>query len=187
LEWSRDGKEVTKKTYVDGKHLAAADGWYTLGQKHFQGCYLHAVDMPESKYDWWTGSISSVPATSTGPDLKHGVWTEWHRNGNKKTEAQYDHGVAVHKFTWWYENGQKQAEVDYQAGVPSGTWTTWHPNGLKESQAEYRNGDLVTQWMHWDADGKLVEVRDPGKTPPVAAKETQTTARQSHAPATRSR
>ena len=40
-------------------------------------------------------------------------------------------------------------------------WITWHPNGLKESQAQHRNGELVDKWLHWNADGKLIEVRDP--------------------------
>ncbi len=112
---------------------------------------------------------------------------EWYRSGNKKTEAQYDHNVAVGKFTWWYENGQKQAEVEYQMGVLNGTWTTWHTNGLKESQAEYRNGELVDKWMHWDADGKLVEMRDPSKATPENAKGSRATTTRAAAPAVRSR
>jgi hypothetical protein len=77
--------------------------------------------------------------------------SEWH--------AQYDHGIAIGRFTWWYENGQKQAEVDYCAGALGGTWVTWHSNGRKESQAEFRDRELVDQWMHWNADGKLAETR----------------------------
>ena len=81
------------------------------------------------------GTVSSTPPTRlpNAPDQKHGTWIEWYPNGKKKLEAQYDHNVAVGKFTWWYENGQKQAEVEYSAGVLDGMWITWHPNGLKES------------------------------------------------------
>jgi antitoxin component YwqK of YwqJK toxin-antitoxin module len=173
-EWSHDGKLVDKKTYIDGRHLARTVGWYTLGQKHFEGYYLRVVDMPEPAYDWWKGTVTTAATIPTGADLKHGVWTEWYRSGNKKTEAQYDHGVATGKFTWWYENGQKKAEVDYQSGVLGGTWLTWHANGLKESQAVYRDGELVDKWMHWDADGKLVELRDLSKVPAVAPKSNPT-------------
>jgi antitoxin component YwqK of YwqJK toxin-antitoxin module len=168
LEWSQGGQLGSKTSYVDGKRLDKVVGWYTLGQKHFEGNYLRAVHMPDPSYDWWKGSITTVAAAPAGEDQKHGTWTEWYRSGNKKTEAQYDHNIAVGKFVWWYENGQKQAEVEYQMGVYSGTFTTWHPNGLKESQAEYRNGELVDKWMHWDADGKLVEMRDPSKATPPA-------------------
>lgn len=71
-------------------------------------------------------------------------------------------------------------------GVYSGAFVTWHPNGLKESQAEYRNGELVDKWMHWDADGKLVEMRDPSKAAP-AAKDSRGTTSQAAAPAPQSR
>jgi antitoxin component YwqK of YwqJK toxin-antitoxin module len=167
LEWSRDGKVIEKNTYVDGRRLTSAVGWYTLGQKHFQGYYLCIVKMPEATYDWWNGTVATDSNTPSGKDLQHGQWIEWYRSGAKKTEANYDHGVATGKVIWWYENGQKQAEVDYEAGVPNGVWITWHPNGLKESQAEYQNGQIIGDWLHWNADGKLVEVRGPNDKTPI--------------------
>ena len=187
LEWSQDGQLTNKTNYVDGRQLVKTVEWYTLGQKHFEGCYLRVPKMSEPTYDWWKETITTVAAAPAGEDQKHGAWMEWYRSGNKKTEAQYDHNVAVGKFTWWYENGQKQAEVGYQMGVLNGTWTTWHTNGLKESQAEYRNGELVDKWMHWDADGKLVEMRDPSKATPENAKGGRATTTRAAAPAVRSR
>jgi antitoxin component YwqK of YwqJK toxin-antitoxin module len=185
-EWNQGGQLASKTTYVDGKLLDKVVGWYALGQKHFEGFYLRVAHMPEATYDWWKGSIATAAAAPTGEDQKHGTWTEWYRSGNKKTEAQYDHNVAVGKFTWWYENGQKQAEVEYQMGVYNGTFTTWHANGLKESQAEYRNGELVDKWMHWDADGKLVEMRDPSKAAPEG-KNNRASPTQAAVPAAQSR
>ena len=186
LEYSRDGQQTSKETYIDGMHLTKTVGWYTLGQKHFEGYYLRDSDMPEPSYDWWKGTVATTATKASEKDLQHGAWIEWYQSGNKKTEAQYDHGVAVGRFTWWYENGQKQAEVDFHAGVLGGTWVTWHPNGLKESQAEFKNGELVDQWMHWDADGKLVETRHFNQpTAQQAADLNRTTNRPS--PAARSR
>ena len=185
-EWNQGGQLASKTTYVDGKLLDKVVGWYALGQKHFEGFYLRVAHMPEATYDWWKGSIATAAATPTGEDQKHGTWTEWYRSGNKKTEVQYDHNVAVGKFAWWYENGQKQAEVEYQMGVYNGTFTTWHANGLKESQAEYRNGELVDKWMHWDADGKLVEMRDPSKAAPEG-KNNRASPTQAAVPAAQSR
>jgi len=187
LEWDQDGQSTNKTNYVDGRQLVKTVEWYTLGQKHFEGCYLRVPKMSEPTYDWWKGTITTVAAAPAGEDQKHGAWIEWYRSGNKKTEAQYEHNVAVGKFTWWYENGQKQAEVEYQMGVLNGTWTTWHTNGLKESQAAYRNGELVDKWMHWDADGKLVEMRDPSKAVPENAKDNRPTTTQAATPSRRSR
>jgi antitoxin component YwqK of YwqJK toxin-antitoxin module len=169
LEWDRDGKIVNQSTYIDGKRAVKAVGWYTLGQKHFEGTYLRLSNMLHATYDWWNSKIATSASAPAGPDLQHGVWTEWYSSGNKKSEGQYDRGVAVGKFAWWYENGQQQAEGEFEAGQKNGTWTTWHLNGLKESLGEYKAGKLVSKWMRWTADGKLVESREsqPSDTPPA--------------------
>jgi antitoxin component YwqK of YwqJK toxin-antitoxin module len=135
--------------------------------------------MPEATYDWWESKIATSAAAPAGPDQQHGVWTEWYPSGNKKTEGQYDRGVAVGKFTWWYENGQEKAEGEFDAGQKNGAWVTWHPNGLKESLGEYKAGKLVTKWLHWSADGKLVESRENQET------QTQTPRITQHATRTR--
>ncbi len=168
LEWDRDGKIVNQNTYLDGKCVVKTVGWYTLGQKRYEGTYLRASDMPEATYDWWHSKIATSASAPAGPDQQHGAWTEWYPSGNKKTEGQYDRGVALGKITWWYENGQEQAEGEYEAGQKTGTWTTWHPNGLKESLVEYKAGKRVTKMLEWSADGKLVETHEgqkPGAQP----------------------
>jgi antitoxin component YwqK of YwqJK toxin-antitoxin module len=165
LEWDRDGKIVNKNTFVDGKCVIKTVGWYTLGQKRYEGTYLRCPNMPQATYDWWNSKIATSAIPPTGPDLQHGTWTEWYPNGNKKTEGQYDHGVAAGKFTWWYENGQQQAEGAYEAGQKTGAWITWHASGLKASLGEYRAGKLVTKWMRWTADGKLVESQEAQQPP----------------------
>ncbi len=157
VEFDRDEKEGSRASYIDGKHLVKVVGWYTLGQKQYEGYHLHAESMPEPTYDWWRSTVTTAAATAPGPDQKHGTWITWHRNGTKETQAQYDHETRIGKFQWWYENGQPQAEGDYENGKKIGSWTTWHPNGQKESLGEYQNDQLVGKFVHWDQDGKLIE------------------------------
>ena len=157
LEWDREGKIVNQNTYIDGKCVVKAVEWYTLGQKHFEGNYLHATAMPEATYDWWNSKILTSAAPAAVADQQHGIWTEWYPGGNKKTVGEYDRGVPVGKFTWWYENGQEEAEGDFEAGQKTGLWVTWHSNGLKQSVVEYKAGKLVAKELQWSADGKLVE------------------------------
>ncbi len=178
VEYCQNGQQASKDTYVDGMRLTKTVGWYTLGQKHFEGYNLQASDMPEPTYDWWKSTVTTTPAKAAEKQLKHGAWVEWYQSGNKKTEFQYDHGVATGRFIWWYENGQKQAEVDYRAGALGGIWITWHENGQKESQATYRDGELVNPLMHWDADGKLLDVRRPNQ--PSAPQQAQQASNPSH-------
>ena len=39
-EFDREEKQISKNTYIDGKILVKVTGWYTLGQKHYEGYYL---------------------------------------------------------------------------------------------------------------------------------------------------
>ena len=169
-------RSLNQNTYIDGKCVVKAVGWYTLGQKHYEGTYLRASDMPEATYDWWNSKIATCRRRRR-PGPEHGVWTEWYPSGNKKTEGQYDRGVAVGKITWWYENGQEQAEGEFEAGQKTGTWITWHPNGLKESLVEYKAGKPVSKTLEWSADGKLVESKDTD-TPAAPVTQQQQTQQQ---------
>jgi antitoxin component YwqK of YwqJK toxin-antitoxin module len=173
LEWDTTGKQVSDYTYVDGKCLVKTVGWYALGHKHFEGAYLRTQNVPAPTYDWWTSMSKAAPVAASGPDQKHGVWTEWYPSGTKKGEGQYDHDLPVGKFSYWYENGQVLAEGNYLAGSRTGTWISWHANGVKELQANYKDGDIVGKAMTWNADGKLVEVREDAVRPQPAKKPAQ--------------
>ncbi len=173
-EWDREGKVISQNTYIDGKCVVKAVKWYTLGQKHFEGNYLHATGMPEATYDWWNSKIVTANTPADVADQQHGTWTEWYPSGNKMAEGQYDRGVATGRFTWWYENGQKQAEGDFENGLKNGAWITWHANGLKESMGEYRANMLVGKLLTWSADGKLVESREDNQQQQQQQNTTQT-------------
>jgi uncharacterized protein len=164
-EFDRDEKLVSKNTYIDGKILVKVTGWYTLGQKQYEGNYLKSDDMPEATYDWWNSKVTTAAAKAAAADQKHGAWVSWYRNGTKQTEAQYDRDMRVGKFKWSYENGTPEAEGEYDNGKKIGTWITWHPNGLKESQGDFKEDQLISKWYHWDADGKMVEAKDAGRMP----------------------
>ena len=164
-EYDRDEKLVSKNTYIDGKIMVKVTGWYTLGQKQYEGYYLKSNDMPEATYDWWNSKVTTAAAKPAVADQKHGSWVSWYRNGAKQTEAQYDRDMRIGKFKWWYENGTPEAEGEYENGKKIGTWITWHPNGLKESQGDFKEDQLISKWFHWDADGKMVEAKDAGRMP----------------------
>ena len=93
MEWDRDGKTLNQNTYIDGKCVVKTIGWYTLGQKHFEGTYLRTPNMPQATYDWWNSQDRHLGQRPAGPDQQHGLWTEWYPSGNKMTEGQYDRGI----------------------------------------------------------------------------------------------
>ena len=109
----------------------------------------------------------------------HGKWTDWHENGQKKSELNFRNGNKHGKEYFWHENGQLQREVDYRNDRPHGKWIQWYENGRKMSEEEYRNGknhgiliewyengqkqseslyrdDVEISWIGWDRNGKQI-------------------------------
>lgn len=171
-EWSPDGELVKQGTYVNGRYRVTKVGWYSPGQKRFEGSSLVAQMTVEPIVDWWTASATTTPPANVGKPQRDGVWTAWHRNGMKQAEGHYQHDLPNGEFTWWYESGKKQAKGTYRAGVKDGVWLTWHPSGAKQSHMEYRQGVVTGKWMVWDSEGKLVQARDfSGKGGATAAAE----------------
>ena len=81
---------------------------------------------------------------------KHGLWTRWHKNGQKEWEANYKDGKEHGLWTSWYENGQKRSEKNYNYEALM-TAKSWKPNGEKcpVTKVKYGFGCLV----NYDEDG----------------------------------
>ena len=50
----------------------------------------------------------------------NGLWTEWHKNGQKKEDGQYKDGKENGLWTRWYANGRKELEGNYKDGKKEG-------------------------------------------------------------------
>jgi antitoxin component YwqK of YwqJK toxin-antitoxin module len=83
--------------------------------------------------------------------IREGSTTKWYENGQIKSEGNYSKdGEKDSKWTYWYENGQKKAEVNLKNGDDDGEWSYWYENGLKESEGNYADGTQVGKWTSWD-------------------------------------
>ncbi len=153
IEWSIDGKVVTKETYQHGRKLATRLEKDAAGGKKTEGQYLFAKEVEKTPDDWW----NAQPATfvKQGNDEKHGPWVSWYPNGQRQIEGEYRNDVQVGKFTWWYANGQKALEGAYVDGEQQGKWVWWHENGQKSVQGEYAKGDPTRHWTWWGEDGMV--------------------------------
>ena len=89
-------------------------------------------------------------------NTKHGLWTEWFRNRQKKVEAHYKDGKQDGRVTEWYMNGQKKSEKHYKDGNNDGKWITWHENGHKKVEKIFQDGKLIAQ-TDWDEAGNKTE------------------------------
>src|SRR5262249_17366867 len=158
--WGPDYKLASREKYVDGRRLAAQTDNYSPGQKRAEGWIMYAKEITKSNYDFWNGVASTQVVGTEGVNQRHGLWTWWHKNGQKQMEGRYESDQPVGKFTWWYPNGQKQLEGEYIAGKQQGKFTWWHNNGQKQLEGAYLAGVLTGKWTRWNAEGHVVEVGD---------------------------
>ncbi|HEY2761067.1 MAG TPA: hypothetical protein VGI75_09995 [Pirellulales bacterium] len=160
LEWSSDYKIVSREKYVDGRRLAPQVDNYAPGQKRSEGWILYAKEITKANYDFWNGVATIQVVSTEGTNQRDGLWTWWHKNGQKQMEGRYEADLPTGKFTWWYPSGQKQLEGEYANGKQQGKFTWWHANGQKQLEGAYLVGVLSGKWTRWNTDGRVVEMGD---------------------------
>ncbi len=160
VEWGPDYKISLREKYVDGRRLAPQVDNYSPEQKRAEGWILFAKEITKSNYDFWNGVATIQVVGSEGVNQRHGLWTWWHKNGQKQMEGRYEADLPVGKFTWWYPNGQKQLQGEYVNGKQQGKFTWWHPSGQKQLEGAYVAGVLSGKWTRWNGEGHVVEVGD---------------------------
>ncbi len=93
-----------------------------------------------------------------GKEVRHGVYKEFHKNGNKKTLGEYIYGAKTGRWTAWNSKGTKVLEEDFQKGLLHGTVKKWYTNGQLAFEGHYANGKPVVQRLEWYQDGnKMAE------------------------------
>lgn len=69
--------------------------------------------------------------------IRHGLFTEFHPNGQLVSEGTYVNGLEEGPWRDFYENGQLAAEGQYAVGVEEGVWRYWNSQGELESTEDY--------------------------------------------------
>ena len=122
---------------------------------------------------YWPDGITKYAEGPVVNGKRHGIWTEWHRNGKRSETGTYVRGIKDGNWMYWRDNGQVSAEMKYERGVllsansyrPDGTvgshirngsgkWMTWYKNGKKERECEYVNGKLSGKLIMWYENGR---------------------------------
>lgn len=157
-EWDRTSKQVTNDTYIDGSRVATKTETFANRTKRAEGTVLYPKLVLESPDNWLECSLATY--SQDGQPVKHGVWTSWYPNGQKKLEGRYDKDVPTGKFSWWHDNGQKSLQAHYREGKKHGSWIWWHDNGLKSIQGEYASDTPINKWLWWQESGKVAQRAD---------------------------
>ncbi|HEY4312504.1 MAG TPA: hypothetical protein VGN12_23855 [Pirellulales bacterium] len=153
-EWAAPKKLTTNDTYIEGRRLAKKIESYPNGQPKLEATFLFAREVLKCNYDWWNGNVVTT-VSKEGKDQRHGLYTSWHKNGQKDEEGQYLNDLPVGKSNWWFENGQKAIEGQYINGERNGLWTWWHENGQKSACGDFVKGVETGKWTWWNEDGKV--------------------------------
>ncbi|NOR52728.1 MAG: hypothetical protein GQ536_01375 [Candidatus Aminicenantes bacterium] len=90
-------------------------------------------------------------ALEEGKSVKHGLYTQWHSNGQKASEGNFVDGVKNGMHQTWHSNGQKATEENFVKGVLQGRYTHWYQNGQKQLEYEAVHGS--GKYSRWYSNG----------------------------------
>ena len=83
--------------------------------------------------------------------------TEFHDNGQMKSQIGYKNGECEGECLAWYENGQMESQVCYKNGVWEGECLAWYENGQMKQKGTYEHGELVGDDYRWYNNGQMKE------------------------------
>ena len=120
------------------------------------GIALHAdgrIEKDGVEQRWYeNGQLESRRIYRAGPPV--GTWSEYHENGNQRSEIIFDPDGGQTLARWWHPNGRRSAQGPMRDGGREGRWTYWHQGGQQvEEQGDYQLGLRVGLWRAWWPDG----------------------------------
>ncbi len=102
-----------------------------------------------------------------------GVWLDWYKSGQLRSEMIYADGVPQGEFCFWYANGNPRLQGKIvgtmeKADTASkqtpylydGRLTGWHENGQKHFERSYTDRLIAGKSFVWTKDGSLREFRE---------------------------
>ena len=123
------------------------------GQYKLKGRYRSGLK--HGKWTWWNynGEKRKEVIWQNGKEISTKEW-EYFKNGLKSKERKYKDGEKDGKWLKWYANGQKESEENYKVGVIDDEWIEWYENGQKKIEKKYKNGEPNGDWTEWNIDGQ---------------------------------
>lgn len=85
----------------------------------------------------------------------NGVFSEFHADGTRKQEGQFDRGLREGEWYSWFENGRIRSHRTYANGTLHGQQLVYHANGELYMCYGMKNGDYEGEHVTWYPDGRL--------------------------------
>ncbi len=88
---------------------------------------------------------------------KHGFWLEKYKNGKKKYEGAFNHGLPAGPFKHYYEkNGKLEAQLNYYPDGKKAAAFLYYANGVVMAQGLYNDKKKDSLWRYYAQDSVLL-------------------------------
>jgi antitoxin component YwqK of YwqJK toxin-antitoxin module len=158
IEWNEEREVTRRERYEDGRRIYQQTSFHQRDQMESQAQFYDAKREIIEADNWW--DAEPAPFQMVDSEFQHGPTQSWFRNGQLRSQGQYQKGKRHGQFTWWHSNGQKQLVGYFENGLRVGKWTQWHVNGMKEQQCSFENDQPVGEWIWWDEQGNVTRRED---------------------------
>ncbi|WP_226994267.1 toxin-antitoxin system YwqK family antitoxin [Myxococcus hansupus] len=94
--------------------------------------------------------------TKAGPRTSHGAYVEYHPNGVKAAQGQFENGLKVGTWTFFDASGNKRGTAEFKDGGWHGQRIMYFPNGKPQLVEEYKKGRKHGVVKEFAEDGQVV-------------------------------
>jgi antitoxin component YwqK of YwqJK toxin-antitoxin module/pimeloyl-ACP methyl ester carboxylesterase len=127
-------KRVIESNEGKSRNLIQVRDYYTSGKIQMQGTFKYLN--PKIKISsYWFRNLGNV---------RHGNFTYWYENGQKKWEGSYKNNLLHGPAKKWYESGQIQSICSYKEVREHGKSVYLQKNGEIRFQATFKDGTNLT-------------------------------------------
>lgn len=139
IEWQQDGSLALVISYKKGiKHGLQEN--YSKG-KIIDQCHYQEGKKQGRCTHYWSETNKKKWEYYFENGIKHGLHTEWFKNGQIKEQGYFNNGLKDGEWLTWYENGQERTKGSYINDKKEGKWNSWD-KGDKEVTSLYYYNDI---------------------------------------------
>jgi hypothetical protein len=126
-----------------------------LAEKMYSWQIEHLLEHWDEREAYLTEKLKN-PDSVLHRYIKTGFQTEYHSNGERKSEAFYVNGKIEGAFQEWYPNGRLMKTGEYRSQKPVGTWKEWYETGRLFRISNYvGNGNMPKSRFEYHENGNL--------------------------------
>ena len=94
---------------------------------------------------------------------KHGKWTRYYANGNKREEGKYAEGQKEGRWTRYHKDGSRAVVCHYENDIYTGEISAYWPDGTLKQTGQFNtyagkwsDGKKTGPWTDYAEDGETV-------------------------------